>query len=411
MQVVLKWLRERYTNTVSSIAFLPAIIAFLFLALSWLMISFDYSDAGKNIKAQLHWLSLKDATTARSIISAIAAGIISLTVFSFSMVMIVLNQAAAQMSNRVLDKLIGNRSQQWVLGFYIGTIVYALFLLSTIRDIDSGIHVPALSTYLLITFTIIDIFLFIYFLHYITKSVKYDIIIARIFKETKHSIEKKCNQEKPADIQYQSQEGLKIKTTISGIYVGFQKEKLLTLCEKENVVISFIYPAGTFVLKGSPFLAILNIAEISKECEDKIHVLTNIQHGEIIEDTYYYGFRQLKEVAVKALSPGINDPGTAILGLQALADLLAFRSCHFPETNLKDSKGKVRIIVNEKTFDEIFTAYFWPVWDYGKNDRSVQQEMHLILLQLRSLTENKLINRLLQEVELAIAEYKPAISA
>lgn len=399
MQMLLKWLRLQYANIVNSIAFLPAIIAFLFLVLSWLMILFDFSATGKNIKAQLHWLSLKDASTARSIISAIAAGIISLTVFSFSMVMIVLNQAASQMSNRVLDKLIGNRSQQWVLGFYIGTIVYALFLLSTIRDIDSGLYVPALSTYLLITLTIIDIFLFIYFLHYITRSVKYDNIIGRIFAQTKHSLEKKCNQEKAVRKQYYPQEGLKIKARISGSYEGFQKEKLLKLCEKENFIISIIYPAGTFVLKDSPFLVILNVAEISKECEDEIQVLTNIQHEEFIEDNYYYGFRQLKEVAVKALSPGINDPGTAILSLHALADLLAFRAFHFPQTSIEDSKGMVRIIVNEKTFDEIFTDYFLPVWDYGKNDRSIQQEVHLILLQLQSVSDNKLVGELLEEVK------------
>jgi len=399
MQVLLKWLRVRYASIVNSIAFLPAIIALSFLALSWLMILFDFSAAGKDIKAQLHWLSLKDASTARSIISAIAAGIISLTVFSFSMVMIVLNQAAAQMSNRVLDKLIGNRSQQWVLGFYIGTIVYALSLLSTIRDIDSGIHVPALSTYLLITFTVIDIFLFIYFLHYITRSVKYDTIIGRIFMETKHALEKKCNQEKAVRKQYYQEGGLKIKATISGIYVGFQKEKMLRLCEKENFVISFIYPAGTFVLKGAPFLVVLNAAAISKECENDIHILTNIQQEEFIAENYYYGLRQLKEVAVKALSPGINDPGTAILSLHALADLLASRASHFPETSIKDTRGTVRIIVNEKTSDEMFTDYFLPVWDYGKNDRSIQQEVHLILLQLQSLTDNKLVGELLQEVK------------
>ncbi|MBK7570359.1 MAG: DUF2254 domain-containing protein [Bacteroidetes bacterium] len=68
-----------------------------------------------------------DASTARSIISSIAAGIITLTVFSFSMVMIVLNQSASQLSNRILDKLIGSRFQQVVLGVYVGTIVYSLF--------------------------------------------------------------------------------------------------------------------------------------------------------------------------------------------------------------------------------------------------------------------------------------------
>lgn len=174
---------------------------------------------------------------------------------------------------------------------------------------------------------------------------------------------------------------------------------MLKLCEKENFIISSVYPTGTFVLEGSPFLVILNTEEISKECEDKIHLLTNIEHNEFIEDNYYYGFRQLKEVAVRALSPGINDPGTAILSLHALADLLAFRASHFPQTNIEDSAGRVRIIFNEKTFDEIFREYFLAVWDYGKNDRSIQHEVHLILLQLQSVTENKLIAELLQEVK------------
>jgi uncharacterized membrane protein len=84
-----------------------------------------------------NWLSQKDADTARSICSTIAGAIISLAVFSFSMVMTLLSQAAAQMSSRV-DTLISNRFQQVVLEFYIGTIVYALFLLSTIRDINRG---------------------------------------------------------------------------------------------------------------------------------------------------------------------------------------------------------------------------------------------------------------------------------
>jgi uncharacterized membrane protein len=135
---VVQWLVSRSRKMINSIAFYPAVIAFLFLVLSVLMVFFDYSETGKTIKSQWSLLRLRDASTARSIISAITAGIISLTVFSFSMVMIVLNQAASQMSNRILDKLIGNRFQQFVLGFYIGTIVYSLFLLSTIRDIDDG---------------------------------------------------------------------------------------------------------------------------------------------------------------------------------------------------------------------------------------------------------------------------------
>ncbi len=145
-----KWFRIYYNKITESIAFIPAIIAIGFLLLSWGMLEIDFSPWGKQLKGGLSWLSLKDASTARSIISTVAGALISLTVFSFSLVMIVLNQAASQMSNRVLTSMIENRFQQVILGFYIGTIVYALFLLSTIRDINSGIYVPALSIYQLI---------------------------------------------------------------------------------------------------------------------------------------------------------------------------------------------------------------------------------------------------------------------
>jgi uncharacterized membrane protein len=137
------------------------------------MLELDFSPWGKKVKSGMRWLRLQDPSTARSIISTIAGAVISLTVFSFSMVMIVLNQAASQISNRVFTSMIQNRFQQLVLGFYIGTIVYALFFLSTIRDIYSGTYIPALSIYLLIFFTIISIFLFIYFLDYVTLTVKF----------------------------------------------------------------------------------------------------------------------------------------------------------------------------------------------------------------------------------------------
>ena len=127
IQSILKWFWTIYKQTIASIAFIPALIAIFFLLLSFFMVQFDFSESGKDIKSNAHWLTLKDASTARSIISSIVSGIISLTVFSFSMVMILLNQAASQMSNRILDKLIGNRFQQTVLGFYIGTIVMHYF--------------------------------------------------------------------------------------------------------------------------------------------------------------------------------------------------------------------------------------------------------------------------------------------
>ncbi len=394
-QVVIKWVKVTVNKVVNSIAFLPAVIAIIFLLLSFAMVEFDFSATGKNIKSNLHWLSLKDANTARSICSAIVGGILSLAVFSFSMVMILLNQAASQMSNRILGKLIGNRFQQIVLGFYIGTIVYALFLLSTIRDINSGIYVPAISTYLLIAFTITDIFLFIYFLHYITDSVKFETIIHRIYDSTKAEMNKKCLLKGDEVFTPDASEAIKILSYKSGLYQGFEKNGLISLCKKENVSVAFLQPVGTYLIKGTPILSVSFSESLPDNFEEKLHVLINIHRGQQISTGYFYGFSHLMEIAVKALSPGINDPGTAVISLHALGDLLAFRQGHFPEVHLRDEDGIIRVKVHEKSFGEMFADTILPIWDYGKKDRLIQKEMFNILTQLKLNSTEPLIDRLL----------------
>lgn len=399
VQNTLKSIDILYSKTISSIAFIPAIVAFVFLFLSVFMVQFDYSESGKAIKSNSHWLTLKDASTARSIISTITGGIISLTVFSFSMVMILLNQAASQMSNRILEKLIGNRFQQIVLGFYIGTIVYALFLLSTIRDIDSGVYVPAISTYLLISFTVIDIFLFIYFLHYVTQSVKYETIIHKIFDDTQKSLEKKCVIRDVPEPFFHEASGTVLHAGKSGIYQGFMEKPLLALCARENLVIRTEWPGGTMIMKNTPVLSVLNKNEVSEELREEITGLINIHGGQNIDTHYYYGFRQLMEVAVKALSPGINDPGTAVLSLQALGHLLKIRSDHYPQHEIVDEHKMSRILVRERTLEEIFAECIYPIWDYGKHDRLVTMEMHHILLLLCRNTHIPVFDNMLAKVK------------
>ncbi|RZJ72107.1 MAG: DUF2254 domain-containing protein [Flavobacterium sp.] len=397
-QNTLKSIGILYLKTVKSIAFIPAIVAMVFLLLSLFTVQFDYSDTGKAIKAGAHWLTLKDASTARSIISTITGGIISLTVFSFSMVMILLNQAASQMSNRILEKLIGNRFQQIVLGFYIGTIVFALFLLSTIRDIDSGVYVPAISTYLLIAFTVVDIFLFIYFLHYVTQSVKYETIIHKIFTDTQKSMERKCVLQNFSPSSCEQGSSLSLNAQNSGIYQGFMEKPMRSLCKREDLLIRMEWPVGKLVIKDTPLLTILNKETIPKDLQKEIMGMVNIHGGQDIDVNYYYGFRQLMEVAVKALSPGINDPGTAILSLQALGHLLKYRSENHPEEEIYDEEKRLRIIMKIRSVEEIFTECVYPIWDYGKQDRLVNMEFHHIMLQLCAQTNIPAFERMLDTV-------------
>ncbi|MFC5283927.1 DUF2254 domain-containing protein [Pedobacter alpinus] len=393
------WFINKFQKVLNSISFYPALIGLLFLVLAILMLGFDFSIQGKNVKSYISWLNIKDATTARSIISAIAAGIISLAVFSFSMVMIVLNQAASQMSNRVLDKLIGNRFQQIVLGIYIGTIVYAFFLLSTIRDIDSGLYIPSLSIYLLIIITISDIFLFIYFLHYITQSVKYEVIVRRIFDNTFNVLRNNCAAKTEPTVEIQVNSEYFLHTNKTGIYEGFDSSSFLKICEKHQLIIEILVTPGTSLLKGSPFAKIDK--QVDKDVEEDIVSSVFINESESIDVNFFYGFRQLTEVALKALSPGINDPGTAIIAIRSLFELYAYRINHHPLSFIANKDGKACVLVKVLNFDKIFADTMAPIWNYGKTDRMIQEELLLLIPQLQNIgVKHQTVNVLLENVKI-----------
>lgn len=381
-----KWIREHYNQIVNSIAFYPAVIALLFLAFSWMMFVLDYSGWGKAIKSTVSWIQLKDASTARTICSVIAGGTISLTVFSFSMVMIVLNQAASKMSNRTLDSMIGNRFQQIILGFYIGTIVYALFLLSTIRDIHSGIYVPALSIYMLMLITIIDVFLFIYFLHYVTQTVKFETIILSIYKKTLHALEDKAHavdaeyDYRPADVP-----SVVYTAPVAGYFQNFDPKQLIRFAQKHQVVISFLKQRGSYVVKGTPLLRLYGKQGIDGKDLEALAFGIDFYAGQPIHINPYYGFSQLSEVAIKSLSPGINDPATAVLSLNVLSDLFAYYLYYPVSSFVFDENEMLCVQTVEPTFAELFQQCMAPIWHYGKADPLIQQAMADVLQQLQFL--------------------------
>ncbi len=379
-----KFIRFYYNKVIESIAFYPAIIAVGFLLLSWIMLEIDFSETGKAIKSQYKLISLKDATTARTIISTVAAAIISLTVFSFSMVMIVLNQAASQMSNRVLSSMIENRFQQMILGVYIGTIVYALFLLSTIRDIESGILVPALSIYLLVFLTVIDIFLFIYFLDYVTQTVKYETVIDRVRSQTMEMMVEEFVEVEDETASWESMPYVEIKTLKSGYFQSFNEYDLLRFADEKNFYISFVQQQSSYLLKDTILMKVYSEKPLEKDDLQSISDATDFYSGQPIDINADYGFRQLAEISMKALSPGINDPGTAVISLHSIFALLAFRlNCKMP--CLRKEKDEVdRIFIPTSTFLDIFEKCIPPIWNYGKEDQYIQNELLGMLLQLNA---------------------------
>ncbi len=184
MNKILKYVLRLQERVIYSIAFIPTLMVILWLIFGFLIFNFDGSDSSKWIKDNLEFVLVNGTDSARMVLTTIIGGVISLTVFSFSMVMVVLNRTSASFSPRVLPQLVAQKFHQIVLGFYMGTIVYSLIL---VVKIDSDENLPSLGILLAMIFAIISLGLFIYFIHSISEAIQVDNILSQIFKKTQRA--------------------------------------------------------------------------------------------------------------------------------------------------------------------------------------------------------------------------------
>lgn len=410
MQKLIQWLRKLYIRIINSIAFFPALIALGFLLLVILMMELDLSGWGLQLNENIKWLRLTDADTARTIVGTIAGGVISLTVFNFSMFMVVLNQAASQMSNRMLENMIGDRFQKLILGFYVGTIVYALFLLSNINEGEDANYVPIFSIYLLLLFTIIDIFLFIYFLHYITQSFRYEQLIHRIHEKTVKALHQQKEDERGNKRSGVVNDGAVVLAPESGYFQSFSTDQLVKIAKKKNTTIRFLHSTGDYILKGTPFLEISNIEKADDDLRAQLFAAIDFYRGQPIAKNVYYGFQHLMEIGIKALSPGINDPVTAVLCLHALTDLFACKLVYEEAPVFVDEDGWPRVVAKARSLTQTFDSSILPIWHYGRNDQHIQQALLRLVEQLRSVDKEKQLAPALQLLHADVTEQQQKAS-
>lgn len=188
------FLPRKITNTyrkmINSIGFYPSLLSVVFLIFSVITISIEYLPAIQNLKSLMSVVLVNSAENARTILSTLAGSIISLTVFSFSMVMIVLNSASASLSPRVVPGLITRKSHQIVLGFYLGSIIYSIIMLININKLDSGeTEIPALGVLFALVFGLICLGLFVFFIHSISRAIQVDNVLNGLFRQTNCEIE------------------------------------------------------------------------------------------------------------------------------------------------------------------------------------------------------------------------------
>ncbi|MDT0554577.1 DUF2254 domain-containing protein [Patiriisocius hiemis] len=306
------------------IAFYPSIIALAGVLLAIIITTLETTSVSNFLQENFTSLSIKSGDTALTMISVCIGGLISIMVFSFSVVMLLLSQASSNFSPRILPGLLSDKKNQYILGYYLGAIIYLMFILFSIRPEASENSIPSLSILIGVFITIFCLGSFIYFIHNMSQSIQIGNILEKIFNQSKKRL--KVLVEK----QYDEEGSLKVnknwntyKINRCGYFQNFSQKNILKICEENDTKIKILIPKGFFVLSNDDFL--MSDKEIDEKILHKILNNFNFSKTELISDNYVLAFKQITEIAVKAMSPGINDPGTAINAIDYLTELLSLR--------------------------------------------------------------------------------------
>lgn len=375
-----------YRAILSSIAFYPAVITLGFFLLAVIALTLENNGLTSYLLDNAPFLVINNADTARTILSTFIGGLLSLMVFSFSMVMLILNQASSNYSPRLLPELISNKRHQIVLGFYLGTIVYCILILIAITPDGDAYTLPGAAVLLGIIFGITCLGMFVYFIHSISQEIQINFILKRIFDRTKSRLHQLSEEELAnKNLTYPTtDEWHKIYGTENGYFQGVSKSTIIELADELDTVFEVLPVKGLFILKSVPILK----SKKKLEEEDAKKVLSCLQYSgnPIGDENFIFGIKQITEIAVKAMSPGINDPGTAINAIDYLTELLAIRM-QLEDIEMFTGEAKqLRLVQTTVDFDQLLYNMLASLRQYCKHDVIITQK---ILLMLKYLAREK----------------------
>ncbi|WP_168380996.1 DUF2254 domain-containing protein [Modicisalibacter radicis] len=357
-----------------SIAYLPCLLALIYLTLGLIAVIPRIPDSA--LPDILGHLGFKDPDTARALLSTLIAGMISMVVFSFSMVMTVLSQAGGNFSHKLVFGLITERHHQRVLGHYLGTILFILILLMVPFDGDTPSLWRSLGGYLGTLMVIHCLALFVYFIHNASQSVQINAILQGLHQSTRESMQRLTTLQEQA--RWQRLDGMEIPAgghvihaRQSGYVQNVQLETLARLAEEHGTAIHLNFMFGDYTVEGFPLFRVDTASPPGEDFDDAVLATLIHVQGESVKDLYINGLTQLMEIAVKALSPGINDPGTARLCLHQLTELLCRRLKIAPSNALTDKRGSLRVSWKTHDFESLLYRLFTPILHYGRDDVSV----------------------------------------
>ena len=297
------------------------------------------------------WFQISSVDSARALLSTIGTAVLSLAGISFSSILVSVTLASQQFGPRLLRNFLKDHTSQRTLGVLLATFLYCLYIQREIRDLESELYVPQLSVLTALILAVVCLGFFIAFVQSILTQIQGEHVVESAFHQLKGSIEAVFPDEDVEQTQQrpdpENEEGWDIRAGQLGYVQAISVAKLVEIATENDLELVTTVRSGHFVTPAQPVIRVTKGAEADELSEKTLEALQKqFLCGPVRtpEQDYEYGFRQLVEVACRALSPGINDPFTAMDCLEYLgAGLQLAFARPLPGSIHRDDEGTVRL--------------------------------------------------------------------
>lgn len=414
-------LKQGLSGLRASLWFVPGVMIIASIALALVLIEVD-----SRVKAE--WLAAYPrlfglgADGSRGMLTAIAGSMLTVATLAFSLTLSAVSQASAQFTPRIFRNFMRDRANQFVLGYFVSVFAYCLLVLRTIRGADELKFVPSFAVLTGLALAIGGVLVLIFFIHHIADSLQITTILENITLETKQAVEKMFPQElgnaaseneKAAAREVETvKEWEKIPAQAAGYVQDVDTDGLLEYAAEKNILIKMRRGIGQFAGSGAVLAEIAPGAEteeremlIDEKKIKEINEFFTLKRHRTIEQDAGFGIRQIVDIALKALSPGINDTTTAVSCIDNLGEIVGEIARRQIPAKVRSKDDVPRVIVAAPDFEDYVETAFDQIRISGKGNQAIFERLLSAIMFVAECATDKTRRDVLAKQVALVGEY------
>jgi uncharacterized membrane protein len=325
-----------------------------------------------------NWIYSGGETGARTLLGAVASSTIGVAGTVFSITIATLTLASNQMGPRLLSNFTRDRGNQATLGIYLGTFAYALIVLRSVRGAEQGAFVPHMAITGAVLLALLCVGMLVFFVDHVANRINFDTVITLVARDLRQALSElpKGPFQPPPDPAFW-EGGTVIAHADDGYIQQLDEEKIANWARENDTALRLHARVGNFVFPGAPLATVKPSVAGAKEVLRS--ALVTGSHPTASQDIEY-SVGQLVDIAVRALSPGINDPRTAVRVLDRLgAALCDMAGKPLPTGVITDTNGRLLFQRNTTDYDGLTDAMFHTIRQSASGSPSVLIHIAYIL--------------------------------